>query len=267
MPAQQLGNTFFVFDDGLKPGQWSPATQAELAKRVGFDGISFDNARLVPERLKAVAGQSLKMVCLYVAVDVGGGQTVYEPGLQQAIAQLKGHDTLIWLIIRGNGPGAEERATEAARTVAEWAADSGLRVALYPHYGFYVARVEDALRIAEKAQRPNLGVTFNLCHWLRSGDGQNLKLRLQQAMPLLLAVSINGADKNGDSWDRLIQPLDRGDFDVENFVRELVTLGYRGPIGLQCYGIQADPEEHLPRSMAAWRRMSKQIAASAARPR
>ena len=52
-------------------------------------------------------------------------------------------------------------------------------------------------------------------------------------------VSINGADHTG-GWDRLIQPLDRGEFDVYGFLKTLRDLGYTGPIGLQCYMVPGD---------------------------
>ena len=50
------------------------------------------------------------------------------------------------------------------------------------------------MRVAKKVNRPNVGVMFNLCHWLKGGKGENLKPLLDQAMPYLRAVSINGAD-------------------------------------------------------------------------
>ncbi len=76
--------------------------------------------------------------------------------------------------------------------------------------------------------------------------------RLKEAVPYTALVLINGADHDGD-WDRLIQTLDRGAFDVPGFVRMLRSLGYNGPIGLQCYNLKGDREENLKRSMAAWR--------------
>ena len=132
------------------------------------------------------------------------------------------------------------------------AAQAGLKVALYPHYGFHVARIEDALRVREKVGRPNLGIVFNLCHWLRSGDEANMAARLKEALPHTLMVSINGADHEGD-WDRLIQTLDRGSFDVRSFLKTLKSMGYKGPIGLQCYNVKGDREENLKRSIEAWR--------------
>jgi len=59
----------------------------------------------------------------------------------------------------------------------------------------------------------------------------------------------------------LIQPLDRGDFDVRELLAELQRLGYRGPIGLQGYDVAnhlgIEPAENLRRSMAAWRDYAK----------
>ena len=109
--------------------------------------------------------------------------------------------------------------------------------------------------MADKVDRPNVGVMFNLCHWLRVDKGRDYKPLLKLAMPRLWAVSLNGADEfssRGD-WSDYIQPLDKGSFDVTGFVRTLRELGYKGPIGLQCYGITGDAREHLARSMTAWR--------------
>jgi hypothetical protein len=38
-------------------------------------------------------------------------------------------------------------------------------------------------------------------------------------------------------------------------------MGYKGPIGLQCYQVSGDMEENLRRSMTAWRNFSRRLAA------
>jgi sugar phosphate isomerase/epimerase len=115
--------------------------------------------------------------------------------------------------------------------------------------------------VADKVDRPNVGVMFNLCHWLRVDPSRDYRPLLKRALPRLWAVSINGADVRDEKpgWDRYIQPLDRGDFEVAGLLAELKSLGYRGPVGLQCYGIGGDVREHLERSMTAWRRMSGKV--------
>lgn len=67
-------------------------------------------------------------------------------------------------------------------------------------------------------------------------------------------------ETNKRGWDRLIQTLDRGSFDVGNFLNTLRKPGYTGPIALQCYPLGGDVRENLQRSMAAWRKLSAGMA-------
>jgi sugar phosphate isomerase/epimerase len=126
-----------------------------------------------------------------------------------------------------------------------------------------VERVEDAVRVVKKVDRKNVGVMFNLCHWLKVDDEKNTESLLKLAMPHLFVVTINGADSQarGAGWNRLIQPLGSGSFDMHRFLKALRGLGYTGPIGLQCYGLRGDAREHLKRSIAAWRKLSARLAA------
>jgi sugar phosphate isomerase/epimerase len=162
----------------------------------------------------------------------------------------------------------DDRAAAIVGEIADLAADRGLRVALYPHSGFYVATTADALRLAALVDRENLGVSINLCHELMTDQGDKLDATIRQAAPRLWMVSINGADAKqpGFGWDRLIQPLGRGDFDVAGFLRRLRQAGYDGPIGLQCYAVSGDPAENLRESMAAWKKYQTQLSEPARRP-
>ncbi len=133
---------------------------------------------------------------------------------------------------------------------------------MYPHTGFYVETVSDAVRVAEKVNCRNLGVTFNLCHHLKTTGEENLDQHLAQAMPYLFQVTINGADSGNTTergWDTLIQPLDSGSYDVAQFLVTLRQSGYRGPIGLQGYGIAGDPRENLKRSAQAWNLLKQKL--------
>jgi sugar phosphate isomerase/epimerase len=163
---------------------------------------------------------------------------------------------------RAHKPSTQEgdgRAVEIIREIADMAAEAKVRVALYPHHGFWLERVEDAVRIAEKVNRPNVGVTFNLCHWLRVDDEKNLKPLLRLSMPRLFVVTINGADSGGKDWKQLIQTLDQGSFDLPGFLKTLKDCGYTGPIGFQGYGIGGDAYENLKRSINAWHRISQKL--------
>ena len=40
--------------------------------------------------------------------------------------------------------------------------------------------------MAKEVDRKNVGVTFNLCHWLKVKDKANVETRLREAMPYLV---------------------------------------------------------------------------------
>ena len=253
-----LPNQVFAYEFG----DISPAQQAGFAREYGFAGTVFDHARDIPERLRALDEAHLQLFFLWLTVDISQGQTKYEPGMEAAIEALQGRGSVVWVAIQGTdvGGGAEERTIQAVNRVSDLAARSNLRVALYPHYGFYLARFKDVLRVAERVERSNVGVTFNLCHELRSGFEVDFPQLLERAIPRLYGVTINGADRQGRDWNTLIQPLGRGDFDVSELVGRIVKAGYRGPFGIQCYGLKGDPGVYLKQSMAAWRAISLRAA-------
>jgi len=258
-PPPARPNPFFAY--AFDAHGLSPEEQAKMLKELGYAGIGWGKTR-ISEMLKKLDVYGLKMFSIYVAADVDPDKPAYDPALKEAIEQLKGHDTVIWLQVNGGTPSmadSDERAVSILREIVEAAEKSGLRVALYPHVGAYVARIEDGIRLVKKVDRKNLGVCFNLCHFLKLDDEKNIESRLKEALPCLFAVNINGADSGNTremDWGRLIQPLDRGTFDVRRMLATLDQLGYAGPIGLQCFGIPGDCRENLERSMSAWRRQS-----------
>jgi sugar phosphate isomerase/epimerase len=255
-----LPNSVFAYEFG----DISPQQQAALAREYGFAGTVFDHALQIPERLRALDDAHLQLFFLWLTVDIRHGQIKYEPGMEAAIEALQGRGTVVWVAIQGEDAGAgaesEERAIQAVDRISDLASQSNLRVALYPHYGFYLARFRDVVRIAQRVRRSNVGVTFNLCHELRSGFDPEFHQLLDQAIPLLYGVTVNGADQHGLDWSTLIQPLGRGDYDVTGLVRTIATAGYRGPFGIQCYGLKGDPGVYLKQSMAAWRAVSAHAA-------
>ena len=258
--AAGLSNSVFAYEFG----EISPEQQAGFARAYGFAGTVFDHAVQMPERLRALDEAHLQLFFLWLTVDIGHGQIKYEPGMEAAIEALQGRGTVVWVAIQGDdgggGAGAEERTIQAVDRISDLASRSNLRVALYPHYGFYLARFRDVVRVAERVGRSNVGVTFNLCHELRSGFDPEFPQLLDKAIPRLYGVTINGADRQGRDWNTLIQPLGSGDYDVTGLVRTIAKAGYRGPFGIQCYGLKGDPGVYLKQSMAAWRAVSLRAA-------
>ena len=238
------------------------AEQARMLKELGYPGVGHIWLDGVAERLKTLDDAGLKLFQITMTVDITPGKPAYDGRFTNVLSLLKGRKVQFCLLISGAKPSeasADPRGVEILREMSDLARDSGSQLLLYPHVANWVERIEDSVRLAKEVDRPNVGVMFNLCHWLRVDKSRDYRPLLKAAMPRLWAVSINGADVQDDqpSWQHYIQPLDRGSFDLCSFLKVLDELGYKGPVGLQCYGIGGDAREHLARSMAAWQKLKK----------
>lgn len=237
--------------------------QVEMLKELGYNGIGQVGLDQVEERVKSLDGAHLDLFQLYVGVDVSPeAKQPYDPRLKQILPLLKGRCTQVALSLPGgkaSDPKLDGHAVELIREIATLADASETTIVLYHHDGCWMETFQDAMRVADKVNRPNVGVMFNLSHWLRDSKERDYRTLLEQAIPRLRAVSINGADEFDPQpgWGKYVQPLDAGTFDVGGFLKTLYGLGYKGPVGLQCYGIGGDAREHLARSIAKWRKLNE----------
>jgi sugar phosphate isomerase/epimerase len=258
-PLGSKTNAFFAFCiDTHDAKKRNLEQQAALLKELGYDGVGHLWLNNIPERLKTLDAAGLKLFQITITVDITPGKQPYDPKLKEVMPLLEGRGVQFVLLMNGlkpSDPAGDARAVEIIREMASLARDSGAQILLYPHSYMWMERIEDAVRVADKVDRPNVGVMFNLCHWLRVTKDRNYKPLLVQAMPRLWAVSISGADEFDDKpgWAHYIQPLGRGSFDMLAFLKTLRQLGYTGPVGLQCYGIPGDVRDTLAESMKAWR--------------
>lgn len=251
--AEEFAPPLFVFHNGASFG--NPQQQAAALKELGYDGIGSVKLPQLKERLAAFEEAGLRLFSIYTNATFNENGGSYAKELPESIDLLNGHKAIVELTLRGDSrlKNADELAVKVVREIADMAERAGLRVALYPHAGFYVARVPEALRIAKKVDRRNVGIMLNLCHFLKSEKPDDLQETIEAAKPYLFQASTCGADTDGKSWKQLIQPLDSGTFDQVTLLRLLKDAGFEGAVGLQCYGI-SDAPKTLGRSIAAWKK-------------
>ncbi|MEJ7829776.1 MAG: TIM barrel protein [Segetibacter sp.] len=191
----------------------------------------------------------------------------FDPRLFDFITKMKDKGVIIWFHIYSkkytpSDHGGDSICVSILKQLADYANNYGVRIALYPHHGDWLTKVGHAVQLTQMANRLNIGAVFNLCHYLRLEERDRLEEELTKAVPYLFAVSINGAndgDTNQMDWDRLIQPLGEGSFDVSKVLLILKRNHYKGPVGLQCYAIKGKPEDHLKISMASWKKYLKKL--------
>ena len=254
---------FFAMDTATKDAAHQTAKeQVEMVKELGYAGIGCTAGKELVEMARELDKNDLRLFTVYLGVNIDPDQPKYGPELKETIEILKGRNGMLWLFVlskkfKPSDSAGDPRAEEILREVADMAAEANVRVALYPHTGFWVERVEDAIRVAKGVNHRSLGVTFNLCHWLMVDDEKNAESLIRMAMPHLFVVTINGADSGGRDWKTLIQTLDRGTFDMRGFLKILSDAGYTGPIGFQGYGIGGDAHDNLKRTMNAWHELNE----------
>ena len=265
-PAAKM--PFFAFENAMHDGKTRPpAEQAALLKELGYDGVSA-SGQISAEYIAAFESAGLKVFNTYLVLSFDSAKPGLEPKLKEFVARLKGHGTALWIAIqtvtkdgvklKPSAPEGDEVVLPAVRELAALAEASGVRIAFYPHTWMWTERVEDCVRVARKAERANVGATFNLCHWLKVEGDRDPRPVLQDALPKLFFVSINGAEA-GDTkkldWNKLIQPLGQGSYDVAGLVKMLKEIGYTGSIGFQGFAIKGDSRDILTQTMQGWRRI------------
>jgi len=270
-PKKELNNTFYAFNNSMRMPN-APAgmeAQAELIKKLGFDGYSGHTNDDYFARRAALDKAGLKMPEIYWGIDMDStGQISYKEGLKEIIQDSKDRDLVVALFSNvkyymNNKEAGDPLLAKAIGELADFAAPYGVKIAIYPHVGNYCETSEHSVRLAKMANRPNVGAIFNTCHLLKKEGEEGWEQKLLNALPYLYMISINGADSGNTremNWDRLIQPLGEGTFDTYKLVKLAKDNGYNGLFGLQCYDIKQDCEVALTKSINTWNAYEKRYA-------
>ena len=226
--------------------------EAGFLKENGYAGISqvYANGtgKKLEERVAAYEKSGVRVLSVYLSA-------TKDPIKEEAVKGLANRGGMIELTVKTITP----EVIESIRRTAMMAESLKIKVALYPHAGNAVATMPEAMSLIEKVDHPNLGVMFNLCHFLKNEKAKDLEEVLSAAAHRLFAVSTCGADIDGKDWGQLIQTLDQGDFPQTRLFKALKKMNFKGPVGLQCYAIKGDPRANLTASMKAWRKLLNEL--------
>lgn len=253
--AQSSG--LFAFDNAVGRGTWTPEQQASTLKQLGYDGISYNYTK--PKDLEAwlaaTRSHGIKIQAIYIH-SFPDKEEAYDPAFKEAIKLLKGTDCIIWLTLReakDKTKNYDKESIAIVNDIADQAEANGLKVAIYPHAGFYVATAADSMRISKLVNRPNVGPSFNLCHEFVTKNGDKVDETVKEIAPTALLFSINGMDVATKNY---FGRLDQGDYDIAGLVRKAREAGYKGPFGLQGFRVEGDPAENLKLSIEAWKKIN-----------
>jgi Xylose isomerase-like TIM barrel len=239
------GQTFkpelYAFFNGMP--KMSYDDEARMLKDLGYNGISqiYGGGDPLVRRVAAYRVHGLKVLSVYLEAT----KTPIDANLVKALA----NGGMIELTVKELTP----EVIESIRQTAEMASQMNIRVALYPHDGYALSTMPQAIDLVGKVSHSNLGIMFNLSHFLKGEKAEDLESVLEKSAAHLFSVSICGADLEGENWDTLIQTLDKGTFPQKRLLALLKKLDFKGPVGLQCFGVKGDRRSNLKESMNAWK--------------
>ena len=268
---KELNNTFYPFNNAMRlpNAPESMDEQAALVKKIGYTAIGGHTGEDYFARRASLDKNGLNMPELYYGFNLEeNGETSYKVGLKEIIKDSKDRDLIVTLFLNAqsfmkNKEEGDPLMAKGIRELADFAADYNVKIAIYPHVNNYCEESAHSVKLAKMVDRKNVGVIFNLCHYLKVEGEEGWKEKVVDAIPYLFMTSIHGADSGNTKergWDTLIQPLGEGTFDVYGLVKLLRDNEYDGLFGLQCYNIKQDFDAALTKSMNTWQSFKKQYA-------
>lgn len=272
--AQKITNEFFTLHNIIRGDSVYNTfdKQVELIKKAGFDAIEINQVDSFEGMKAALDKHQFSGAYFYVKMNLE--EPYMDKRLESYIQQLKGTKVIIAPFIVSDAkrykPSSHEADTlivRLVRQVGDWAKSAGLPVAIYPHYGFVVERNDHALALVKQIDQKNVGLTFNLCHWLATttaAERSGMKAQLKEMKPHLKMITICGANdvmtQQKVAWDDYILPLGTGSFDTYGLVKYVVKdLKFNGPIGVQCYNIKANKPLLVQTTISAWKEMKTRL--------
>ena len=273
--SQKITNEFFTLHNIIR-GDSTYNTfdkQVELVKNAGFDGIEINQIENFDGMKTALDKHQFKGSYFYVKIKLE--EPFLDPRLEKDINILRGSNTIIapYFIsdskrFKPSSHDADTLIVRLVRQIGTWAKAAHLQVAFYPHVGFHIERTDHALALVKQINRKNVGLTFNLCHWLATTSATErttLKPHLKELKPYLKMITICGANdvvtQQKNIWDDYILPLGTGSFDTYNLIKYMVKdLKFKKPIGVQCYNIKGDKLLLVQNTMIAWKGIKSRLA-------
>jgi sugar phosphate isomerase/epimerase len=268
MSFSQVKNEFFPLHNIIRGDSVYNTfdSQVTLIKSSGFDGIEINLIDSFDGMKAALDKHHFKGSYFFFKLSLD--EPYIDNRLEGYIARLKNSGTIIAPYIiseskryKPSSGDADTLVIQLVKKIAAWSQAANLEVALYPHLNYYVESTEHALNLVKKINLKNVGLTFNLCHWLATTtktERETWKTQLSELHPYLKMITVSGANDvlstKEKVFDDYILPLGQGTFDTFGLIKYVVNdLKFTGPIGVQCYNIKGNKPALVRNTINVWK--------------
>jgi sugar phosphate isomerase/epimerase len=241
-----------------------PQERAAMLAELGFSKFAYDwRAEHLPtfeEELRVLREHNIQLAAVWFPAELNAEARTLLDALRR-----QGVETQLWVMLTDSQLGEADKVSAAVkllRPIVDAAAEQGCFVGLYNHGG-WAGEPENLVAIVRAIDEPNVGIVYNLHHGHDHVDRFAAALELMK--PHLLAINLNGMDRNGERLGRKILPLGQGELDLE-LMRAIVASGYTGPIGILGH-TQDDARDRLADNLDGLDWLAKQLAGEDPGPR
>jgi sugar phosphate isomerase/epimerase len=147
----------------------------------------------------------------------------------------------------GGDPAVLDTLRTTLATLADYAASRQRQIALYPHTGYWLNRVADAVALCASINHPALRLCFPSSHWLTvEGGDERLLIDIAAALPWLISANLCGGRRAEGGWRNCL--LEDGHFDATQVLYQLRKGGFTGEITVQHWDAGGDPWSTITRN-------------------
>jgi len=228
-----------------------PEARAEMLTRMGITKLAYDwRAEHIPtfdEELQTLERYDIDLTAFWFPGALNAEAQAILDSLERNDVQ-----TQLWVTMHGGEVDTtpEEQAQRvrdhatAIKPIAQAASQQGCAVGLYNHGGWFgEPRNQIAIIEALKGEDiTNVGLVYNLHHGHGHIDG--FEALLDDMIPYLYCLNLNGMEPKGDEIGKKILPLGLGSLDLE-LIRIIAESSYEGPIGILDHMPELDSEPVL----------------------
>jgi hypothetical protein len=185
-----------------------------------------------------------------------------------AIDRIAGKGIDLWVWCKDNkqdGSVTDEKVAYWIKGIVEYAATKNVNIILYSHYNTYYQTALDALEIVKKINSPNLGLSINLSHELRSDKGPILEETFERSKNHISTIIISGSNIELDRTSpstmntSTVMSLEKSEYDLIPFMKLTKKYGSGVPLGFINFKMTEDPKIYLKNTMDRWIELCNEV--------
>ena len=236
----------------------TPEERIEMLKQLGFTSYAYDwrekHLDGTGHELRLAKDNGINIIAVWMWIDKDEPDKLSESN-EKILSALEetGTSTQIWLGFNENyfnGLKQEEsiqKGVEMLRYLDGRAKESGSRIALYNHGGWF-GEPENQVQMIKQLSDSKIGIIYNFHHGHEQIDRFPEILKIMK--PYLWAVNLNGMKKKGPK----IITIGKGN-EEEDMIRLVLKSGFDGPFGIIGHTEGEDVKEVLQRNLEGLRNL------------